>query len=122
MTSDRPAISSPANSRVKEVVRLRDRRDRDSSGLTIVDGAREIRRAVESGVELIEAFVHDEGATSADAEAALASLRAAGVRITPIGPIVLSTATDQLPVTTLRPANARSLCGRSLDWLEAVRT
>src|SRR5439155_9894896 len=61
----------------------------DASGLTIVDGAREIRRAVESGVEVIEAFVHDEAMTSSDAEAAVANMRASGARITPIGPLVL---------------------------------
>jgi hypothetical protein len=38
----------------------------------------------------------------------------------PAGPLVLSTTTAELPVRTLNPAAARSLCGRRLDWLEAV--
>ncbi|HEX7525086.1 MAG TPA: hypothetical protein VF327_02205, partial [Gaiellaceae bacterium] len=38
----------------------------------------------------------------------------------PVGPLVLSTTTAELPVRFLKPAAARSLCGRSLDWLEAV--
>jgi hypothetical protein len=38
-----------------------------------------------------------------------------------IGPLVLSTATSNLPVTVVRPAYGRSLCGRRLDWVEAVR-
>jgi hypothetical protein len=39
----------------------------------------------------------------------------------PIGPLVLSrvTAAD-VPVTDVRPADARSLCGKSLDWVEAL--
>lgn len=46
---DRPAITSLTNERVKSAVRLRDRRERERTGLTIVDGARELRRALESG-------------------------------------------------------------------------
>lgn len=38
----------------------------------------------------------------------------------PVGPLVLSATTAALPVHRLEPAAARSLCGRSLDWLEAV--
>ena len=39
----------------------------------------------------------------------------------PAGPLVLSTTTAELPVRHLKPSAARSLCGRRLDWLEAVR-
>jgi hypothetical protein len=38
-----------------------------------------------------------------------------------VGPIVLSSATQDSPITYVRPANARSLCGKSLDWVEALR-
>jgi hypothetical protein len=38
----------------------------------------------------------------------------------PIGPLVLSTTTARAPVTTVASANARTLCGKSLDWVEAV--
>lgn len=37
-----------------------------------------------------------------------------------LGPLILSTTTLELPVTYVQPANARSLCGKSLDWVEAV--
>jgi hypothetical protein len=37
-----------------------------------------------------------------------------------MGPLVLSTTTAELPVSYLKPADARSLCGRRLDWVEAV--
>jgi hypothetical protein len=36
------------------------------------------------------------------------------------GPLVLSRLTGDLPVTYVQPAGARSLCGKNLDWLEAV--
>jgi hypothetical protein len=38
-----------------------------------------------------------------------------------LGPLVLARFTANRPVTYVRPANARSLCGKSLDWIEAVR-
>jgi len=54
-----PAITSTANPRVKAVVRLRDRRERETTGLTIVDGIRELSRAVDADVEVVEAFIAD---------------------------------------------------------------
>jgi hypothetical protein len=38
----------------------------------------------------------------------------------PIGPIVLSRGDADRPVTYVRPGNARMLCGKSLDWVEAL--
>jgi hypothetical protein len=37
-----------------------------------------------------------------------------------LGPLVLSRSTAVLPVSTVTPAAARSLCGKSLDWIEAL--
>ncbi len=37
-----------------------------------------------------------------------------------LGPLVVSRFTAELPVSYVQPADARSLCGKSLDWLEAV--
>jgi hypothetical protein len=36
------------------------------------------------------------------------------------GPLALATKTAVLPVRYVQPANARSLCGKSLDWIEAL--
>jgi len=57
---------------------LRERRDRERTGLTIVDGAREARRAIEAGVPVEAAFVATELATSSDARAAIEALRTSG--------------------------------------------
>ena len=38
-----------------------------------------------------------------------------------VGPLVLSPATEDTAITYVQPANARKLCGRSLDWVEALR-
>lgn len=40
----------------------------------------------------------------------------------PLGPLVLGRSTAELPVATVRPADAAgSLCNKSLDWVEAVK-
>ena len=38
-----------------------------------------------------------------------------------VGPIVLSAATEDSGVAYVRPSSVRSLCGKSLDWVEALR-
>jgi len=50
-------IDSPHNPRLRAVAALRERRDRDATGLTLVDGARECRRAIEAGVIVETAFI-----------------------------------------------------------------
>jgi TrmH family RNA methyltransferase len=47
-----PSISSSANPRIKELVRLRTRRERDRSGLFLIEGYRELSRALAGGVSL----------------------------------------------------------------------
>ena len=50
-------ITSRQNQRVKDAVRLRDRRQRDSQGRCLIDGLRELGRAIDAGIELVEVFV-----------------------------------------------------------------
>jgi hypothetical protein len=38
-----------------------------------------------------------------------------------LGPVVVGPPGPSLRVTYVKPSNARSLCGKSLDWIEAVR-
>jgi TrmH family RNA methyltransferase len=63
-----PEITSLQNPRVKQVVRLRDHRNRAAGEPLVIDGAREILRAVDAGVELVELFVCDELCRSAEAQ------------------------------------------------------
>lgn len=77
----RDVLTSTANPRVKAVVRLRDRRERDRVGLTLIDGARELGRAVGAGVEVVEAYVCTPLLRGPEARRALDGLRAAGVPI-----------------------------------------
>jgi RNA methyltransferase, TrmH family len=56
--SGRPVvIDSPSNPRLRAALALRERRERESTGRTLVDGVRESLRAIEAGVEVVEAFV-----------------------------------------------------------------
>jgi RNA methyltransferase, TrmH family len=75
-------LASPSNPRIKSVARLRDRRERDATGLTLVDGAREARRALESGIEVVEAFICEPMLAGEDARIALDRLRALHVAVT----------------------------------------
>ena len=49
-------ISSLQNPRVKQLVKLRERRERDEAGVFLVEGYREIRRALEKQVALRELY------------------------------------------------------------------
>ncbi len=49
-------ITSPANLRIKEVVKLRQRSHRDSQGLMIIEGYREIRHALNNRHAVTELF------------------------------------------------------------------
>ena len=50
-------ITSRQNPRVKLAGKLRERRGREEQGRIIIDGVREITRAAQAGVEIVEAFV-----------------------------------------------------------------
>ncbi len=54
------SISSLQNGRVKHVVRLNQRRYRDEQQTTVVEGVREVQRALASGIVPYEAFICPE--------------------------------------------------------------
>jgi len=82
-------LTSPANPRVKAVRALRDRRERDRSGLTLIDGARELRRALDAGVTIEEAFVCDRRLAGEDARAVLDGLAGGHVPLAHVSERVL---------------------------------
>ncbi len=49
-------ITSLQNPRVKQLVKLRDRRPRDEAGLFLIEGYREVKRALEAGVKPRELY------------------------------------------------------------------
>lgn len=78
-------IESPSNPRIRAALALRDRGERVATGLTLVDGARESRRALEAGVEVESAFVCRPLLRLEDAHAAVAALSRRGIRPTEVG-------------------------------------
>lgn len=53
-------ITSPGNERIKSLVRLRDRSERERTGLFIIEGDRLYSRAVESGLTPVVTFVSED--------------------------------------------------------------
>lgn len=76
-----PRLTSLTNPRVAAAVALRDRRDRERTGLTLIDGARELRRALDRDVEVTEVFVCEPLLAGPDARAALDALRDRGATL-----------------------------------------
>jgi len=71
-------VTSAANPHIRAALALRERRARDEAGRLLVDGTREILRAIEAGLAVHEAFVVD-GALSQEAAAIVERLAAIGV-------------------------------------------
>jgi TrmH family RNA methyltransferase len=65
------AITSLQNPHVKKAANLRERRQREKQGRILIDGARELARAISAGVELVEIFVCEPLCQSSDAKQAL---------------------------------------------------
>jgi TrmH family RNA methyltransferase len=84
MTLAEPTITSQANPRVKAWLRLRDRAERDRTGLTLVDGAREVGRALDAGADIAEAIVGPA------AGGMLARLVGAGIPVVHVSDAVLT--------------------------------
>ena len=83
-----PPITSLQNPRVREAVRLRDRRHREKQGRILIDGARELRRAIAAGVKLVETFVCEPLCQGDDARHVLASLPECGGESFEVSPAV----------------------------------
>lgn len=81
-----PTLGSSHNPTVRDALALRDARDRRRRGLMLVDGAREVARAVKAGVGMVDAFVADGLVEAAGREAidALAAVRGSGARVIPV--------------------------------------
>lgn len=73
------AITSTANPRIKAAAALRERRERDARRQFLIDGAREIARAIAGGVRLEVAYVCTPLCRSEDARAAVEGLDVLGV-------------------------------------------
>src|SRR5476651_221424 len=74
-------ITSLQNPRIKQLVKLRDRRPRDEAGLFLVEGYREIRRALERKIALNELYFSPEWFLGENEPALLADAEASGAKL-----------------------------------------
>ena len=74
-------ISSLQNPRVKQLVRLRERRTRDDAGQFLIEGYREVRRALEKQVRLAELYFCPDWFLGGNEAALLAQAQAAGAQL-----------------------------------------
>jgi TrmH family RNA methyltransferase len=78
---ERRRIDSPKNPQIKELLRLRERRERDRSGRFLIEGVREVDRALSAGVPLSEFLIAPE-LTRPDGLALAGRAERAGIRVT----------------------------------------
>ena len=83
-----PIITSLQNPRVKDAVRLRDRPSRRQRGRILIDGARELHRALDAGVRMLEVFVCEPLCHGDDAQRLLPALPQSGCEILYVGEAV----------------------------------
>jgi RNA methyltransferase, TrmH family len=74
-------ITSLQNPRLKRLIRLRDRRSRDEEGAFLVEGYREVRRALERKVAVSELFFSRDWFLGVNEPALLAEAEAAGANL-----------------------------------------
>jgi len=74
-------ISSLQNPRIKQLVKLRDRGPRDEAGMFLVEGYREIRRALEKSVKPAELYYAPEWFLGENEPALIAQASAAGAQV-----------------------------------------
>lgn len=81
MTDAIQTLTSLQNPRVKQVVKLRDRGDRDAAGLLLIEGYREIKRALDNQRQLHTLFFCPALFMGANERALLARAAAAGAEL-----------------------------------------
>ena len=85
-----PVITSPQNPRVKEAIRLRDGRHRQKQGRILIDGVRELMRAIGAGVRIAEAFVCEPLCNTDEARQLVSMLDQCGGEVLPVAESVFA--------------------------------
>lgn len=75
------AITSKQNPRIKELVKLRDRRARDKAGVFLIEGYREIVRAVEKNIEITEFYYSPDWFLGENEPALIEKIKARGTQV-----------------------------------------
>ncbi len=81
-------ITSRQNERVKDAAKLRAARQRAKQGRFVIDGAREIGRAIDAGIEICEVFVCRQMCVSDESKSAVAQLENSSATLSSVTPEV----------------------------------
>jgi RNA methyltransferase, TrmH family len=81
-------ITSLQNPRVKDAVHLRNAKQRQRQGRIIIDGVRELSRAIQAGVRMIEIFVCETLLVTEESESLVKNLKTCSGEILPVSEAV----------------------------------
>jgi RNA methyltransferase, TrmH family len=76
-----PDLNSLQNSRVKQLVKLRDRSEREKTGLFLIEGYRELLRAVDQGYPLKELFICPSFFLGSNEQALIEKIKRSGTAV-----------------------------------------
>jgi len=83
-------ITSRSNPGILDAVRLRDRRERERTGRTLIDGARELTAAISAGTVIEAVYALDEDASiPVGVSTILEAVRLKGIELVTVAPAVL---------------------------------
>ena len=82
-------ITSTQNDAVKHVIKLRDRRPREKEQLTVLEGYRELTRAREYGLEILECYFSPEHVLGENEYPLLETFVREGVKVCQVAPFLL---------------------------------
>jgi RNA methyltransferase, TrmH family len=74
-------LTSPQNPRIKRILRLGKRSERDAEGVMVIEGYREVRRALDHGVVPLELYYAPDWFRGGNEPAIVDQCRAAGARL-----------------------------------------
>ena len=86
-------ITSSQNPSVKHLVKLRDRRPREKEQLTLLEGYRELTRAIEYGMELTEVYFSPEHFLGSNEFPLLENIASRGIKVVRLAPHLLEKVT-----------------------------
>lgn len=81
-------ITSLQNPKVKQLVKLKDRRARDETGLFLIEGYRELKRASDAGVKIEDCYTCPELFLGENEPALIQQIRNNGAEVVPCAPHV----------------------------------
>ncbi len=119
----KPEITSRQNVRIKEAAKLRAGRQRAKQGRFLIDGAREIERALDAGIEVLEVFVCEALCASEVARSLVARLAEAHcANVTPevFGKVCFGERNDGVVVVAKTPERTLDQLSLSARPLVAV--